>query len=79
MILLFRLSIFGYMTKKELFIGRINAAVTNEQLDHYFNSFGRVNSFKRPVDRRTGRNRDFAFVSFVENNVFESKYIQCMT
>lgn len=60
------------MTKKELFIGRINAAVTNDQLQHYFNSFGQVNSFKRPVDRRTGRNREFAFVSFVEPDVFEN-------
>ena len=62
------------MSKRELFIGGINSALTNEQLKQYFNAFGIVDSFKRPVDRRTGRNREFAFISFSDPKVFESMF-----
>ena len=61
-------------SKRELFVGGINSAVSNDQLSSYFNSFGLLDSFKRPIDRRTGRNREFAFISFSDPTVFDGKF-----
>ena len=71
-----KLDIFGCsisMSKQELFVRGINPTLSNDQIKGYFNKFGLLDSFKRPVDRRTGRNRDFAFISFADPTVFESK------
>lgn len=53
------------MSKKNLFIGSLAYATTDESLAEFFAAIGEVESAKVMTDRDTGRSRGFGFVTFV--------------
>lgn len=53
------------MSKKNLFIGNLAYATTDESLAELFATIGEVESARVMTDRDTGRSRGFGFVTFV--------------
>ncbi len=53
------------MSKKNLFIGSLAYATTDDSLKAFFEQVGEVESAKVMTDRDTGRSRGFGFVTFV--------------
>jgi RNA recognition motif-containing protein len=51
-----------------IYVGNLAYAVTQEDLQEAFSSFGRVTSVKIIIDRETGNPRGFAFVEMADNN-----------
>lgn len=51
---------------KNIYVGNIPHAVTEEQLRALFEGFGEVSSVKMITDRETGRPRGFAFVDMAD-------------
>jgi RNA recognition motif-containing protein len=56
------------MSKKNLFIGSLAYATTDESLAEFFAQIGEVESAKVMTDRDTGRSRGFGFVTFVNED-----------
>lgn len=56
------------MSKKNLFIGSLAYATTDESLAEFFAVIGEVESAKVMTDRDTGRSRGFGFVTFVNED-----------
>ena len=56
------------MSKKNLFIGSLAYATTDESLAEFFSQIGEVESAKVMTDRDTGRSRGFGFVTFVNED-----------
>lgn len=56
------------MAKKNLFIGSLAYATTDESLTEFFATVGEVESAKVMTDRDTGRSRGFGFVTFVNED-----------
>ncbi len=51
---------------KKLFIGNIEWAVTNEQLEELFGQFGEVEEAVIVKDKFSGRSKGFGFVTFTD-------------
>ena len=56
------------MSKKNLFIGSLAYATTDETMAEFFATIGEVESAKVMTDRDTGRSRGFGFVTFVNED-----------
>lgn len=54
------------MSKKNLFIGSLAYATTDESLTEFFAQIGEVESARVMTDRDTGRSRGFGFVTFAD-------------
>lgn len=54
---------------KKLFVGGISTTTTKEDLDDFFSKFGKVTETQLLIDRHTGRNRGFGFVTFESEEV----------
>jgi len=53
---------------RKIFVGGLPSSITEEDLRHYFESYGRVNEVELLRDRDTSRLRGFAFVTFDEED-----------
>lgn len=52
---------------KNLFVGNLPFAMTNDQLSQLFGQYGQVQSANIIKDKMTGRSRGFAFVEFAND------------
>lgn len=52
----------------KVFVGGLPSSITEEELRHYFESYGRVNQIELLRDRETNRLRGFAFISFEDED-----------
>lgn len=52
----------------KVFVGGLPSSITEEELRHYFETYGRVNQIELLRDRETNRLRGFAFVSFEDED-----------
>ncbi|PSH02677.1 MAG: RNA-binding protein [Acidobacteria bacterium] len=53
---------------KNLYVGNLDFAVTNDQLRALFEPFGAVETATVVIDRDTGRSRGFGFVEMADNS-----------
>ena len=53
---------------QKIFVGGLPNTITEDELRHYFESYGRVNQIELLRDRETNRLRGFAFVSFEDQD-----------
>jgi RNA recognition motif-containing protein len=49
---------------KKIFVGGVKEAISDEDIQNYFGSFGNVQSVEMITDRETGRKRGFGFITF---------------
>ena len=52
---------------KRLYVGNLSFSVTSEDLQRFFEPYGRVNSAQVLSDRETGRSRGFGFVEMEDD------------
>lgn len=60
--ILFELQSSGFTMSKNIFVGSLAWATTNESLERHFAQYGTVTSAKVITDRETGRSKGFGFV-----------------
>ncbi|XP_009860508.2 uncharacterized protein LOC100185025 [Ciona intestinalis] len=48
----------------KLFVGGINPDTENDVVKEYFTQYGEIEEFERPVDKNTGKNRGFCFITY---------------
>lgn len=57
---------------KKIFVGGIDASLTEEQIREYFSRYGKVDGIELPKDRLNQRRREFCFVIFETEDVAEA-------
>lgn len=55
----------------KMFVGGVKADTTDETIKMYFSQFGDVETVDRPVDKSTGVNKSFCFVTFRKDGVMK--------
>ena len=53
-----------WIKENDVFVGNLSLMTNEETLKNYFANFGEVTDVRLQIDKRTGRSRRFAFVSF---------------
>lgn len=56
----------------KLYVGNLNYASTEQELNSLFGEYGAVQEVFIPKDKMTGRARGFAFVTYTENDAAEN-------
>lgn len=54
------------MRVKKVFVGGISPDTTEDQMQEYFSTFGRVESVSVITDKETGKSRGFGFVTYYD-------------
>ncbi|RWS10736.1 RNA-binding squid-like protein [Dinothrombium tinctorium] len=49
---------------KKIFVGGVDANVSEEEIKKYFSKYGKVEGIELPFDRQRGRRREFCFIIF---------------
>lgn len=55
----------------KMFVGGVKADTNDEDIKMYFSQFGEVETVDRPVDKSTGVNKSFCFVTFKKDGVMK--------
>merc|ERR1719466_372773 len=54
-----------------MFVGGVKGETPDETIREYFSQFGPVESVDRPVDKSTGNNKSFCFVTFKKDGIMK--------
>jgi RNA recognition motif-containing protein len=60
-----------------IYVGNLSYEVTQDDLSHVFQEYGKVKRVQLPTDRETGRPRGFGFVE-METDAEEAKAIEAL-
>jgi len=55
----------------KMFVGGVKADTADETLRNYFSQFGEVETVDRPVDKSTGVNKSFCFITFKRDGIMK--------
>lgn len=55
----------GKDVERKIFVGPLTDQLTDEMLYNYYNPYGKVTRIERPLDKKSRKRRDFAFIEFV--------------
>lgn len=50
--------------ERKIFVGPLTDELTDEMLYNYYKQFGKITRIERPLDKRTKKRKDFAFMEF---------------
>ena len=51
---------------KQLYVGNVSYRATESELRDFFSDFGEIETIRVIKDRRTGRSKGFAFITFID-------------
>jgi len=55
----------------KMFVGGVKGETTDDTIIEYFEKFGMVETVDRPVDKATGKNKSFCFVTFKKDGIMK--------
>jgi len=64
--------------ERKVFVGPLTDELTDEMLYNYYKKFGKLSRIERPLDKRTRKRKDFAFMEFCSMDPVE-KIVECET